>query len=84
MNTIKHFEIPAKDVNMLKSFYDKLFDWKILRITAGEMDYYTIQTSPKNEKGNPLSGINGGMYQKVDENCIPVNCACTEKPDSWG
>ena len=67
-----------------KSFYDKLFDWKILRITAGEMDYYTIQTSPKNEKGNPLSGINGGMYQKVDENCIPVNCACTEKPDSWG
>ena len=73
MNTIEHFEIPAKDVNKLKSFYEKLFDWKINHISVGGIDYWTIQTSPVNEEGNPINGINGGMYQKADENNQPVN-----------
>ena len=27
--TVVHFEIPAEDVEKLKSFYTKLFGWKI-------------------------------------------------------
>jgi hypothetical protein len=43
-HTLLHFEIPAQDVEKLKSFYEKVFDWKILQY-PGPFDYWVIQSS---------------------------------------
>src|SRR5271165_6601998 len=40
------FEIPADDVGRAKSFYGKLFGWKIKKMpTTMPMDYYHIDTA---------------------------------------
>ncbi len=73
--TIIHFEIPAKDVEKLSAFYEKVFGWKIVKSPPmGEMEYWIIQTVPTDDKGHLLrSGVNGGMYRKTDPKNVPVN-----------
>lgn len=74
MGSIVHFEIPAKDVNKLKAFYEKVFGWKIIHAPVGGMDYWLIQTVPTDETGKPLEpGVNGGMYPKTSENNLLIN-----------
>ena len=64
-HTIVHFEIPADNIEKLKSFYEKLFDWKIIHSPAEGMDYWVIHTVPTDEKGMPQRpGVNGGMFPK--------------------
>lgn len=46
--TIVHFEIPADDVETLKTFYEGAFGWKI---THTPMDYWLIETVPTDEEG---------------------------------
>jgi hypothetical protein len=63
-NTIIHFEIPAEDLEKLKTFYTKLFDWKIIK-APGPVDYWVIQTVPTDQQCMTLRpGVNGGMYKK--------------------
>jgi len=74
--TIVHFEIPAKNVEKLKGFYEKVFGWKIVKSPPGmtDMEYWLIQTVPTDEKGMLLrSGVNGGMYKKDMEEATSVN-----------
>jgi uncharacterized protein len=73
--TIVHFEIPAKDVEKLKTFYEKVFGWKIVKSPPmGAMEYWLIQTVPTDEKGMLLRpGVNGGMYKKDVEGATAVN-----------
>lgn len=72
-NTIIHFDIPANDLEKLKTFYTKLFNWKIFR-APGPVDYLMIQTVPTDEQGMLIrSGVNGGMYKKEDANQKAVN-----------
>jgi len=59
MSTIVHFDIPAEDINRAKTFYEKLFDWKIEAV-PGPMEYFNIST--KDDKGNEAVG--GGMGQR--------------------
>jgi predicted enzyme related to lactoylglutathione lyase len=85
-HTIVHFEIPAKNLEKLKEFYEKLFDWKIIHSPAGDMDYWVIHTVPTDEKGMPQRpGVNGGMYRKQpeQEGAIPVNYMTVENVDQY-
>lgn len=38
------FEIPADDVGRAKSFYSKLFGWRIKKMTGAKMPYFLIDT----------------------------------------
>ncbi|HVY73900.1 MAG TPA: VOC family protein [Puia sp.] len=61
-----HFEIQADDVDRAKSFYEKVFGWKIDQMMTAEeggMDYWGLKTGPD---GTP--GINGGLYQRPADN----------------
>lgn len=58
--TIVHWEIPANEIEKLKTFYEKLFDWKFIYSPIPGMDYWVIHTVPTDEEGMPLEpGING-------------------------
>jgi predicted enzyme related to lactoylglutathione lyase len=83
-NTVVHFEIPAKDVEKLKKFYQDLFGWKFIHSPVPEMDYWLIQTVPTDEEGMLLEpGVNGGMYRKEDELQKPTNWISVPNIDEY-
>lgn len=41
MATIVHFDVPAKDMNRAKEFYETLFGWKIDGVPRS-MEYFNI------------------------------------------
>jgi len=82
-HTIIHFDIPADDVEKLKSFYSQLFGWKIEK-TPGPMNYYMIQTVPTDENGMILrAGVNGGMMKKQTTDQKPVNYIGVESVEEY-
>ena len=82
-HTIVHFEIPADDVEKLREFYGQLFGWKIEKM-PGPVEYWSIQTVPVNEKGEPIrSGVNGGMMKKQNPEHKPVNYILVESVDEY-
>jgi predicted enzyme related to lactoylglutathione lyase len=77
-HTVIHFEIPANDVEKLKAFYEKIFDWKIVQ-TPGPIDYWIIQTVPVDENGMTLRpGVNGGLYRRLQPENKPINYFAVE------
>jgi len=85
-HTILHFEIPANNVQNLKSFYEKLFGWKIINSPAGDMDYWVIHTVPTDENGMlQRPGVNGGMFEKQppQKDMTPVNYITVENIDQY-
>jgi len=82
-HTIVHFEIPALDVEKLKTFYSELFGWKIEK-SPGTMEYWLIETVPVDEKMTPLRpGVNGGMYKKERAELKSVNYISVESIDEY-
>jgi len=82
-HTVIHFEIPANDVEKIKTFYTSLFGWKIEKVPGG-MEYYVITTVPVDEKGNLLRpGVNGGLYKKDQPQQQPVNYIYVESVDEY-
>ncbi|MGE5533400.1 MAG: VOC family protein [Ignavibacteria bacterium] len=72
-HTLVHFEIPAKDVEKLKSFYEEVFGWKIT-LSAGPIEYWLIQTVPVDSNGKVIRpGVNGGLYKKEVPESKPIN-----------
>ena len=61
MDSIVHFEIPAKDIRRAVAFYKKAFGWNITKFP--DFDYWTLGTTPVDKKGVPKTpgAINGGM-----------------------
>ncbi len=85
-HTIIHFEIPAKNVQALKSFYENVLGWKIIGASVGGAEYWLIQTVPTDEKGMlQRSGVNGGLYPRTPEmpNATPVNYISVENIDEY-
>ncbi len=84
-HTIVHFEIPAKNVEKLKKFYEDLFAWKFTKYPGGgEMEYWNIQTVPADEKGMLLrTGVNGGLYPKQKPEQSPMNYIGVESADRY-
>jgi uncharacterized protein len=85
-HTIIHFEIPAKNVQALKSFYEEVLGWKIIKTPVGGMEYWIIQTVPTDEKGMlQRPGVNGGLYLRTPEmpGATPVNYISVENIDEY-
>ncbi len=59
MPTICHFEIPADDIDKLREFYAKLFDWKIEKSDL-ENEYWIIAT----KKVNGEEGVSGAIEKR--------------------
>jgi predicted enzyme related to lactoylglutathione lyase len=77
-HTIIHFEIPADDIEKLKSFYEQVFGWKIIQST-GPIEYWLIQTVPVDPNGMLIRpGVNGGMYKKQQSQSKPINYFAVE------
>ncbi|MCW4029784.1 MAG: VOC family protein [Candidatus Bathyarchaeota archaeon] len=82
-HTIIHFEIPADNVEKLKTFYEQVFGWKITQ-TPGPIDYWVIQTVPTDENGMmQRPGVNGGMYKKQIPEGKPINYFAVESIHSF-
>lgn len=85
-HTVVHFEIPAADVSKLKTFYEGLFGWKLLKAPMGGAEYWLIHTVPTDDKGMLLRpGVNGGLYQKQpqQEGIKQVNYIAIESIDEY-
>lgn len=66
MNRIVHFEIHAKDMDALETFYSGVFGWTMQHFGEEMGNYRVISTGPAMpDAKNP--GINGGMTMRQGE-----------------
>lgn len=64
MDSVIHFEIPAKDPKRASAFYNKAFGWTFNEYPGFE--YWGVGTTMSDKDGRPTSpgAINGGMGRK--------------------
>jgi len=64
MDSVIHFEIPAKDVKRASAFYSKAFGWQFNQFPGFE--YWSVGTTMSDAQGRPTSpgAINGGLGKK--------------------
>ena len=64
MDSVVHFEIPAKDTKRASAFYSKAFGWQFNQSPGFE--YLSAITTTSDKDGRPTSpgAINGGMGKK--------------------
>jgi uncharacterized protein len=71
MPRVVHFEIVTGDTERVRSFYEKVFEWKFNR--WGTEDYWLISTGQQDERG-----IDGGFVKSKGE---PVVVNTIDVPD---
>lgn len=74
MNSVVHFEIPAKDQKQLGAFYEKVFGWKVQDMGEEMGNYVVVSTTegdPKTGRPKNPGAINGGIYKKSRDNQKP-------------
>ena len=77
-HTIIHFEIPANNVEKIKTFYEQIFGWEIIQ-ASGPIEYWLIQTVPVDPNGMLLRpGVNGGLYKRQVPESKPINYFAVE------
>ena len=61
MDSVVHFEIPAKDTKRASAFYSEAFGWQFNQFPGFE--YWSAVTTMSDKEGRPTSpgSINGGM-----------------------
>ena len=66
MHKVYTFDMPVDDMKRAKTFYEKVFSWKIAPIPGSGGNYHSAITVPSDERGEPKfsGGINGGFYQR--------------------
>jgi len=64
MDSVVHFEIPAKDPKKSSAFYSSAFGWQFNQFPGFE--YWSAGTTKSDKNGMPTSpgAINGGMGKK--------------------
>jgi len=60
MNRVIHFEIHAKDLDVMQLFYQYVFGWDIKNI-GPHMSGYRVVVTGRNEQYSKWPGINGGI-----------------------
>jgi uncharacterized protein len=72
MDSVTHFEIPAKDPKKASAFYSKAFGWQFNQYPGFE--YWSIGTTMSDQMGRPTSpgSINGGMGKKSTTLKVPT------------
>ncbi len=82
-HTIVHFEIPANNVEKIKTFYEQVFGWKIIP-AEGPIEYWIIQTVPTDDQGMlQRPGVNGGLYKKMEPENKPINYFAVESINNF-
>lgn len=70
MSPVVHFEMPAKDKKRVVDFYSKVFGWQMQQ-TGPEMGNYilatTTPTDEKTQRPKEPGAINGGFFEKKDD-----------------
>lgn len=69
MDPVVHFEMPARDKNRMRKFYESSFGWKTEQL-GKEMGEYVIVTTTETDKDRMVKkpgNINGGFYQRSDD-----------------
>lgn len=65
MNPVVHFEMPAKDRERVKKFYEEAFDWQ-MQVMGEDFGNYvvaqTTETDPKTTRPTTPGAINGGFF----------------------
>lgn len=70
MNPVVHFEMPAQNQKRMAEFYTKTFGWKIKQLGPEMGNYMVVSTSETDEKTmrpKEAGVINGGFYQKPED-----------------
>jgi uncharacterized protein len=64
MDSVVHFEIPAKDVKRASDFYKSAFGWTFNQFP--NFEYWSVGTTASDQNGMPTApgSINGGMGKK--------------------
>ena len=76
-NPVVHFEMPAKDKNRVKKFYEDVFGWQMV-LTGEEFGGYllanTTEVDEKTQRPKEPGAINGGFFdydEKTPGRTIP-------------
>ncbi len=70
MDPVVHFEMPAEDRKRMSVFYTKAFGWKTNQLSP-EMGEYVLVTTTEVDENMMIKkpgAINGGFFQKTDDN----------------
>ncbi len=74
MNPVVHFEMPCEDRDRLVKFYSTAFGWQMF-VAGPEMGNYVVATTtptdPTTQRPTTPGAINGGFFQKSDDNKTP-------------
>lgn len=72
MNPVVHFEMPAEDKKRMTDFYSKAFGWGMQQLGEEMGNYILVTTTETGSNGMPKNpgAINGGFYEKSDDNPI--------------
>lgn len=65
MNSVVHFELPAKDRERMAKFYTRAFGWKTQAFGEEMGNYVLATTTDSDEAGRPKTpgAINGGFFK---------------------
>ncbi len=68
MDSVVHFEMPAKDRERMAKFYTSVFGWKAQMLGEDMGNYVTVATTETDENNMPKNpgAINGGFYPLKD------------------
>src|SRR5687768_3304803 len=66
MYPVIHFEMPAKDSERARNFYESVFGWQITQLGPEMEDFSLAFTTETDENRMPtkLGAINGGFFKK--------------------
>jgi uncharacterized protein len=68
MYPVIHFEMPAKDNERVRKFYESVFGWQITQLAPDMGDFllaFTTKTDENNRMPKKLGAINGGFYKRT-------------------
>lgn len=69
MSPVVHFEMPAKDKNRVKKFYEVAFGWNMIQMGSDMGNYVLAQTTETDKEGmvKTPGAINGGFFDYKDD-----------------
>lgn len=72
MNRVVHFEIHARDREVMKKFYQDVFGWTMEQMGSEMGDYVVVRTGSDSTPGDPSArGIDGGITLRKGD--LPVS-----------
>jgi predicted enzyme related to lactoylglutathione lyase len=68
MNPVIHFEMPAKDMERVRKFYESAFGWQTTQLGPEMGNFVLAYTTETDENRVPkkIGAINGGFFEKTE------------------